>query len=218
MSCKWGNDDCINEDIKCHLCAAENYHYICKKKKPQPIIKAKVGKRQGSKFEANNHINNQALLNDASSRMTPNSGAGIVKGDEEIRGIINIMEELKTHHTKNSGRQPGTETFTIRKEWLAKLEKEAKAVNKEFWYLKFAFKNEDLDHYVIVSSEVIMSMVYTMVHDRREKNKCDNKINVSEKRARVKEAENALLFAENELLKARIKELEDILLEEGVNL
>lgn len=211
MSCKWGNNDCKNEGSKCYLCTAPNYHYECKIKKKTTIAKAKVTKRQGSLFEARNHINNHDLLSDVSSRMTPNSGAGVIKGDEEIRGIINIMEELKTHDKKNEGRQPGTESFTIQKQWLIKLDKEAKEANKEFWYLKFAFKNEDFDYYIVVDVNVIMSMVKTMVEDRRIAKQCDNKIDVCEKRTRLAEAESAKLFAENEYLKARIKELESLL-------
>lgn len=209
MSCEWGRTDCKNEGNKCYLCTAPDYHYDPKFKKKQTMAKYKVTGRQGALFEARNHVNNHDLLNDVSSRMTPNSGAGKVKGDEEIRGIINIMEELKTHQKKNEGRQPGKESFTIQKAWLHKLNKEAKEANKEFWYLKFAFKDEDHDHYVVVESDTIMSMVKTMVEDRRIAKHAQAKIDVSEKRARLKEAESAMLFAENEYLKARIKELEE---------
>lgn len=216
MSCDWGRTDCKNEDTKCHLCTAPDYHYESKYKKKQSMAKAKVTKRQGSLFEARNHVNNHDLLTDVSSRMTPNSGAGKVKGDEEIRGIINIMEELKTHQKKNEGRQPGKESFTIQKNWLIKLNKEAKEANKEFWYLKFAFKDEDHDHYVVVESDTIMSMVKTMVEDRRVAKGAEYKISIAEKKAMLKEAESVKLFAENELLKARIKELEFQLSEGGL--
>jgi hypothetical protein len=207
MSCKWGKESCKNEDIKCHLCTSPEYHFVSSIKKKEPIIKAKITKRQGAKFEANNHIFNQETLSDVSSRMTPNSGAGKVKGDEEIRGIINIMEELKTHEKRNEGRLPGKESFTLQKAWLDKLETEAKEANKEFWYLKFAFKNEDLNHYVVVSAKMIMDMVKTMVEDRRRAKQVDYLIDIERKKAMLKEAEAATLFAENELLKAQIKEL-----------
>lgn len=208
MSCNWGRTDCKNEGQKCYLCTAPDYHYESKVKKKQTMAKAKVTKRQGSLFEARNHVNNHDLLNDVSSRMTPNSGAGNIKGDEEIRGIINIMEELKTHQKKNEGRQPGKESFTVQRSWLTKLNKEAKEAKKEFWYLKFAFKDEDQDHYVVVESDTIMSMVKTMVEDRRIAKGAEYKINIAEKKSMLKEAESSKLFAENELLKAKIKELE----------
>lgn len=208
MSCEWGRTDCKNEDEKCYLCSAPDYHYVPKFKKKQTMAKAKVTKRQGSLFEARNHVNNHDLLNDVSSRMTPNSGAGSVKGDEQITGIIRVMEELKTHQTKNQGRQPGKESFTIKKEWLEKLHREAKAEDMEFYYLKFAFKDEDFDHYCITEADVIMSMVKTMVEDRRTAKKADYKIDIANKKAMLKEAEASKLFAENELLKARIQELE----------
>lgn len=208
MSCDWGREDCKNEGTKCHLCTAPDYHYEPKFKKKQTMAKMKVTKRQGATFEARNHVNNHDVLNDVSSRMTPNSGAGQIKGDEEIRGIINIMEELKTHQKKNEGRQPGKETFTIHKAWLAKLNREAKEANKEFWYLKFAFKDNDFDHYVVVESDMIMSMVKTMVEDRKTAKAADYKIDVANKKAMLQEAEAAKLFAENELLKAQLKELQ----------
>lgn len=208
MSCFWNTIDCKNEDQKCHLCTIEKYHYQSKYKKNNPIIKAKVTKRQGSLFEAKNHINNCDMLNDTISRMTPNSGAGNIKGDEEISGIINIMEELKTHHIKNKGRQPGKETFTIRKEWLNKLNKEAKEANKEFWYLKFAFKNEDNDHYIVVESDIIMSMVKTMIEDRKKAKLAKSEIDIANKKSMLKEAEAVKLFAEKELLEAKIRNLE----------
>ena len=208
MSCEWGRTDCKNEDEKCYLCTAPDFHYVPKFKKKQTMAKMKVTGRQGATFEARNHVNNHDLLNDVSSRMTPNSGAGRVKGDEEIRGIINIMEELKTHQKKNEGRQPGKESFTIQKAWLHKLNREAKEANKEFWYLKFAFKDEDLDHYCVVEADTIMSMVKTMVEDRRTAKGAQYKIDIANKKAMLKEAEASTLFAENELLKAKIAELE----------
>ena len=39
----------------------------------------------------------------------------------------------------------------------------------EFWYLKFSFLEGDRDVYVITEQGIIMSMVKTMVTDRREK-------------------------------------------------
>lgn len=204
-NCMWGRTDCKNENEKCYLCTAPDYHYIPKFNKKQTIAKAKVTKRQGSLFEARNHVNNHNLLHDVSSSMTPNSGAGSVKGDEQIVGIIRIMEELKTHQSKNEGRQPGKESFTIKREWLEKLNREAKAEDMEFWYLKFAFKDQDFDHYCVTEAEVIMSMVKTIVEDRRAAKKAQSQIDIANKKAMLAEAESAKLYAENELLKSQIK-------------
>lgn len=205
MHCEWGHIDCDVQDKKCHLCVTDSQFYVPKKiKKNTGLNKsaAKISKRQGSKFEYDNHNTNANILNGAASRMTPNSGAGFVKGDEEIQGIINIMEELKCSE-KTTAR--GAKQFSIQKEWLDKLNRESKEADKEFWYLKFAFGNHEADWYVITESDIIMSMIYTMCEDRKKALLADNKIAVAEKRRNLIEAENTKLLAEIELLKAEIE-------------
>lgn len=212
MTCEWGHTDCKNEGLKCHLCVARDFHYdpiVVKRPKPMAKRQQRTDKRMGSNFEYKNHVSNQNLLNDVSSRMTPNSGAGQIKGDEEIVGIINIMEELKT---KVKEQAPGKHTFTIKREWLEKLHREAMAVNKEFWYLKFSFHEHDDDVYVIVEQDVIMSMVKTMVEDRKKANEADLKVDIAEKQRRVFEAENVKLHAEIDLLKAKLRKYESDML------
>ena len=209
MECKWGRTNCKNLNSSCDACLIEDHFYspvLAPWERSKKKTVNKQDNRMGSRFEYQNHKNNEALV---STDMTLNSGATAKeKGDEQIRGIIRIMEELKTHHTKNKGRQPGKETFTIRKEWLNKLNKEAKEANKEFWYLKFAFKNEDNDHYIIVESDIIMSMVKTMIEDRKKAKLAKSEIDIANKKSMLKEVEAAKLFAEKELLEARIRNLE----------
>ena len=130
---------------KCAMCFREAY-YVPVKQKPKKRYVGKNSNRMGAKFEKENHENNQKLL--ASSNQTPNSGAGRVKGDEQISGIIHIMEELKTRVKPKIAR--GSQTFTIHKEWLDKLTKESQAENKECWYLKFRFNETEEDTYVVV--------------------------------------------------------------------
>ena len=135
--------------------------------------------------------------------MTLNSGATTKeKGDEQIRGIIRIMEELKT---KTSYKAPGTKTFTIQKKWLNKLNVEAKAENMEFWYLKFCFYESDEEIYCIVEQDVLASMVKTMIEDRRKAKNADMLIDIADKRRILAEAENTKLRADIELLKAQYK-------------
>jgi hypothetical protein len=117
--------------------------------------------------------------------MTPNSGAAFVKGDEEISGIINIAEELKTSSTITSR---GNKTISIQKLWLDKLRQESRESRKEFWYLKFAFGDHEKDWYAILDSDMIMSMVYTMLQDRQVRR---------------------ILEDENKALRKKIEELED---------
>lgn len=205
-SCQYGHDDCLNLDEKCYLCSRDGLHYKEPKKLKRGLNKSspKITKRRGSEFEFNNNKANNELLNGVTSRQTPNSGAGQIKGDEEIVGIINIMEELKEQNNLTSR---GEKTFSIHKEWLEKLHKEAYAANKEFWYLKFIFSTNDQDVYTILESDMLMSMVYTMVEDRRSKLKAENEYKILEKQLKLSKMENLGLITEIELLKAQLEQI-----------
>ena len=204
MSCEWGHTDCEGEGTKCELCFSDSFHYKPAKARKKPQLAKRQPKedgRMGSSFEFKNHQANEALITGASTRMTPNSGAGHIKGDQEINGIITVMEELKTKVKKQA---PGRKTFTIEKEWLDKLNREARAVNKEFWYLKFCFNQFDEDIYIIVEQDIIMSMVKTMIEDRKAVTAERLKAEVAEKRRQLVEAELVAAKAEIELLKAQL--------------
>lgn len=201
LSCEWGANDCKNQDLKCHLCFTEKQFYDSNQKVPT-YKKVKQNKRPGSFFEAkNSNANNELLIG---SKPTPNSGAGIIKGDEQISGLIHIMEELKEQNSQTSR---GTKTFTIQKAWLEKLKREAQAENKEFYYLKFVFGKEDIheeDYYVILESDMIMSMVKTLWEDRKTARFAKNQIDIALKRKEVVEAENVLLQAKISLLETEL--------------
>ena len=181
---------------KCALCPDRAY-YSPEKIRTKKTYTGKKSNRQGARFEAKNHETNQELL--ASSKLTPNSGAGKIKGDEQITGLIRVMEELKTHVKPKTAR--GEKTFTIHKEWLEKLDTEAQAENMEFWYLKFRFLETDTDTYIVLNENVVMSMIATLVEDRRNAKLAQRSIDLANATAdRIK--------AENVLLTARIRELE----------
>ena len=151
-------------------------------------------------------INHQNNVDTVSANMTPNSGAGKVKGDEQIRGLVNIMQEVKTQEIT---RAKGHSQFTIKREWLDKLEQEAPAENMDFWYLNFSFKDNDQQMYTIIDSRQMQDMVATMVEDRKIAKQAQNKIDVANKKRILIEAENTKLRAEIDYLQARIKELEN---------
>lgn len=178
MSCDWLHDDCKNEDSKCWQCITEDKFYVPKKKRKSGLAKrqARPSGRRGSNFEYNNHVSNKDLLSGVTTRMTPNSGAGFIKGDEEISGLISIMEELKTSSQTTSR---GKKTISIQKEWLDKLKKEATNSSKEFWYLKFAYGDHEKDSYIVCDSEMIMGMVYTMSEDRKAKISAEMKLDIA---------------------------------------
>ena len=213
MECEFGHIDCQNLDKKCDMCY-NSVWYLAPKNKPKPLQKRNYNKgnskRMGSTFEDNNHRNNAKMIKDiVSSNMTPNSGAGRIKGDEQISGIINITEELKT---QQPNRARGVNQFTIQRAWFEKLDRESKAAGKEFWYLKFSFNEDEANHsssniFVITEQDIIMSMVKTMVEDRKVAKNANAKIELANKRAAFIEAENIKLKAEINLLKAQINVL-----------
>lgn len=122
--------------------------------------------------------------------------------DEQIRGLINIMQEVKTQEVI---RARGHSQFTIKREWLDKLEKEAPIENMEFWYLVFSFKDTDEQQYVVIDKSQMNDMIATMVNDRKIAKECDNKIDIANKKRILIEAENTKLQAEIDLLKAELK-------------
>lgn len=198
VSCEVNGINCINYydyPERCKYCYNQSFFVPNKIKSPISSGSNKKSKRLGAKFEKENHDNNQALLSAASS-MTPNSGAGSVKGDEQITGIINVMEELKTKVKEKTAR--GSKTFTVHKEWLDKLNREASLENKEFWYLKFKFLESDNDTYVIVGQDIIMSMIKTMVVDRQKSLGADSYVNIFKTKNRELEAK--LVAAEATIL------------------
>ena len=209
MSCQWGHNDCQNIGNKCTLCLSEGFHYAPPKIKKKPQLnkrQQKADKRMGSSFEYKNHKQVKNTLENATTRMTPNSGAGKVKGDQSIRGLVSIMEELKTRVVKQA---PGKESFTIKKEWLQKLNREAMAANEEFWYLKFNFQEYDPDIYVVAEQDTIMNMVATIVHDRRAVKQAQLDQEIAERRSKLKEAEVIKLQAEVDYLQSLLKKKEE---------
>lgn len=201
MACEFGHLDCKNENIRCDLCFNE-LHYVAKQVKSTGLKKrnnVKATKRMGEVFERKNHKSVSNNINSVVTDMTPNSGAGKIKGDQQITGLIRIMEELKT---QDPNRARGHAQFTIKREWLDKLDREAPVENMEFWYLKFAFKDTDDQSYVVFDSCQMNDMIATIVHDRKKANEADARINVSDKRRVLAEAESSKLFAEVEYLKS----------------
>lgn len=193
FDCKFCDTD------KCLMCV--NYSKYTPEKKKQYGIKKNLNKtsnRMGSKAEMINHESNKATID---SNMTPNSGAGKVKGDEQIRGLVNIMQEVKTQEVV---RAKGHTQFTIKREWLDKLEQEAPVENMDFWYLVFSFKNTDTQQYVVIDKAQMNDMIATMVDDRKTAKSANARIAVAEKNRIATETENLALRAKIDALQAEI--------------
>lgn len=204
MSCEFEHYDCKHIGTsQCSSCFTGERYVAVKQKTGLKKTYAKESKRMGTTFEMNNHKAVKNNIQNLTTDMTPNSGAGKVKGDQQIRGLINIMEELKTQDPE---RARGHRQFTIKRDWLEKLDREAPVENMDFWYLKFAFCDTDSQHYVVFDASQMNDMVATIVHDRKKANEADDKVNVANKKATLAEAEATKYFAETEYLKAILKQ------------
>ena len=216
--CKFGYDDCCADPSSCFYCS-NGMKYEEPKKRYKLKKKAKADNRKGSSFEYVNHERNKAIL---SSKMTINSGAtDKEKGDENlILGSIRVMEELKT---QEATRTKGCKSFAIKREWLNKLHTEALERNFDFWYLKFAFNEEEAiatraekfsdgnpagNTFVVIEQDVIMSIIQRLAQSEIKRTKVDSEIEFYKKQSQAYEAENVALKAKIEELKARIKMLE----------
>lgn len=206
MECKWEYEDCVSE--KCHLCVTDGYQYEASKVRKNYRKKGAktTSSKKGFEFEKENSSKNQNLL-ETRSEMTPGSGAGSIKGDEQISGIISVMEELKE---RNPTSTKGTKSFSIQKEWLQKLKREANEANKEFYYLKFRYGSNDTDIYIVTDEEIIMSMIKTIYEDRKDKHKAENKASLAEKRRQAAEAKIVSLESEIQYLRSLLNSKENI--------
>lgn len=155
---------CCKHPDKCPMCINQSLYVASRvKRKTVKMRQYKKSDRTGANFEEKiKEDSNQRLY--ASSSLTPNSGAGDVKGDIAIYGCINMALELKTKVKPKITR--GSLSFTIQKEWLEKLNKESKAADKEFWALIFSFLEDDKQVYSVLEYDQLMSMIATMAHDR----------------------------------------------------
>lgn len=203
MACEFDHYDCkhINTN-QCNNCFTGERYTPAKPKTGLKKTYAKESKRMGTTFEMNNHKAVQNNIQNLTTDMTPNSGAGRIKGDQQIRGLVNIMEELKT---QDPNRARGHRQFTIKREWLEKLDREAPAEKMDWWYLKFAFCDTDSQHYIVFDATQMNDMIATIVHDRKKANEADAKVEVAQKKATLAEAEATRYFAEIEYLKAILK-------------
>lgn len=213
MACEWGQQDCINQDKKCMLCIRPDLYYQPVKAKNVGFkrnIKVKESKRQGSISEVKAYNQFKNAIDNNTVTGTPNSGAGKVKGDMQLVGIVNAMLELKTTTVKNAVKARGKESFSVKREWLEKLKREAKEANKEIYSLIFSFKEFDDDFYAVIELQHLLDVIATMKQDRLNVKNVDRQIDVYRKRSALLEAENTKLTAEIEYLKALLDSKEEV--------
>lgn len=205
ITCKYNKYDCknINDEDYCLLCFDAD-KYNPSKKKQYKIKKNtnKASNRMGNQAELINHKKLEQTLN-TEANMTPNSGANRKKGDEQIKGLVNWMFESKTQEIE---RARGHKQFTIKREWLEKLAKEAPIENMEYWSLVFSFKDNDEQLYAVMDQQLLYDLIATLVEDRKTAKSAQSKIDIANKHRELIEAENVKLHAEIEYLKALLKD------------
>lgn len=211
-ACRWEAVDCkFDGTDKCATCFTFQQFFKQREIKKLKRLKQhsqRADKRQGSAFEAANHKRNTIGIKQTESNMTVNSGATRrQKGDENISGYIRVAEELKT---QMPNRIKGTKSFTIQRSWLDKLHQESLQHNQEFWYLVFAFSEDEGvnpagDTFVISEKEMIFNMVQSMISDRRKADIAAQQLDVAIKETSMVKADNAALLAKIALLEAKLK-------------
>ena len=212
MNCKWNLNCKFIDTKKCDTCFTHGLLFQEQAQKKKTNLKQRTqraDKRLGSGFEFANHQRNVSALKQTESNMTINSGATKrQKGDENITGYIKLMEELKT---KTGEKSKGSRSFTIKREWLDKLNREAKERGFEFWYLVFAFTEEEglnNDSYVVINKEVILNMVQTIISDRKRADLAAQAARVSELETQARAAEISALYSKVRYLEEKVKLLE----------
>lgn len=204
------SEPCVQDGIycckfpdKCPMCINQSLYVASKvKKKTTGFRQYKKSDRMGASFEEKVRENTNTRLY-AASNLTPNSGAGDVKGDIAISGCIDMALELKTKIKPKITR--GSLSFTIQKEWLEKLNKESKAANKEFWALVFSFTETDNNIYSILEYDQLLSMICTMTHDRIKYNTVKTELEELKKRYSLLETQIVSKNKEIELLKSSLE-------------
>lgn len=187
---------------RCNTCFDQSFFIPRKLKKTSQPRQYKKSQRMGAKFEESLNQKLNKLV-EASSSLTPNSGAGKVKGDIEIKGLINIKGELKTKVIPKISR--GSLSFTIQKEWLDKIIREYKEADMDFGFLAFKFLETDKDTYIVINEEEYESWIATIVADRRKSILAAAEVDMYKTKARASETKLIAAQAEIEALKAEIE-------------
>lgn len=194
---------------RCDICVNESY-FNAKKNKPSStgLRKYKKSSRMGARFEEDLNYKLNKLVESASS-LTPNSGAGMIKGDIELDGLATVMGELKTKVVPRISR--GSLSFVILREWLDKVKNESKDANKEFWFLAFRFLENNEDTYIVFDEKELEKWIYTLVRDRKIALVADSEVEAYKDRYRALEASIVALEAKNKALQSKIDYYEKIL-------
>lgn len=155
-------DQCSNT-AQCYRCFHQHLYKPHKRQTPlAPKSLSRTPKKQGIKAEQDFVKQYKQTIQRADQVVRQQIASGALHhhpGDVEtfdsfIASLYEIKEKL-VDHTK------GKKTFTIQKEWLDKLKKEARQLNKDHYALPFRF-SEDNSFYVVIELEILLSLVETI--------------------------------------------------------
>jgi hypothetical protein len=162
VDCIYENE-CANVGKSCFKCFDYKMFKATKEKKGlQPKSSNKKEVKEGMEFENRgtrkyNHAVRQAK--DVAKRQIASGALHFALGDmiteEELTASLS---EFKERGSKDAR---GAKTISIKKEWLDKLEEEAKQMGKTYYFLPFTFKGSDKD-YVALDYDILLSYIQTI--------------------------------------------------------
>lgn len=162
MDCAY-EQECVNHKKACFKCFGFNYYQQPKEKKGlKPKSDTKKEVKEGMDFENRGTRNyNQAVRQSkaAAHRQIASGALHFALGDmiteEELTASLAEFKERGSKDAK------GAKTITIKKEWLDKLQEEARQMNRDYYFLPFTFKGSDTD-YVAMDFNILLSYIQTI--------------------------------------------------------
>jgi hypothetical protein len=170
MDCEYAQE-CVNLGKSCNKCF--NYNFFKPHKEMKGLNKRSTKnkqKKEGIDFEnrGTRKYNNAVNKTKDVARRTFGSGAfqfdlGDMVTEEDLTASIAEFKE------RGSTDSRGAKQITIKKDWLDKLEEEAKERGKDYYFLPFTFKGSDKD-YVAMDYDILLSYIQT-IQGLHEQNK-----------------------------------------------
>lgn len=162
MDCTYENE-CANAGKSCFKCFNYSLYKAPKERKGlKPKSNTKKELKEGMDFEnrgTRKYNNTVKQAKDVARRQIASGALHFALGDmiteEELTASLS---EFKERGSKDAR---GAKTITIKKDWLDKLEEEARQMNKNYYFLPFTFKGSDKD-YVAMDYEILLSYIQTI--------------------------------------------------------
>lgn len=149
-------------NIRCMDCDGESLYLSEKKEPPKKTGLGRKGVKTEKKAvkKTNDHVKKsiERAYKKRATNLTPNSGAGSVKGDALS---YDLMQEMKERNHELKG---GNKSISIQKEWLEKLEREAYQAGKPYYILPFTFGEDEKKIYTILDYDVVMGIYADIVY------------------------------------------------------